>query len=117
MKFSKELKRIENRKKRLEGVYGSALASYSSIYRILGEIKEEEGEGDNALFRLGDYVINELKGEGNELEEIDERYDILDERLEKLEGSIKNLRSSISRIRDSGKFLSDLLYIELENRK
>jgi ribosomal protein L19E len=109
MKFSKEeLKGIDERKKvlekkkkgELEEEYEKALASYSAISEINELIK------DGLISRLGLFVINELKGEEGELDEIDERTNELEAKLEKLEDSIKSLRSSIKKLRDNGKIFS-----------
>ena len=100
-------RRLEKKKKReLEEDFSKAVDSYTAIYRILGKIKEEEGKGDNLLFRFGDYVVNELKGEEGELKEIDKRENELDVRLEELEVSIKDLKASISRLKNNGKIFS-----------
>jgi predicted Mrr-cat superfamily restriction endonuclease len=109
MKFSKEeLNGIENRKKvleekkkgELEEEYEKALASYSSISEVNELIK------DGLISRLGLFVINELRGEEEELEEIDERANELETKLEILEDSIKNLRVSIKKLKDNGKIFS-----------
>jgi len=100
-------RRLEKKKKReLKEDFSKAVDSYTAIYRILGKIKEEEGKGDNLLFRFGDYVVNELKGEEGELNEIDKRENELDARLEELEVSIKDLKASISRLKNNGKIFS-----------
>jgi hypothetical protein len=96
----------EKKKGELKEDFSKAVDSYTSIYRILGEIKEEEGKGDNLLFRFGDYVVNELRGEEGELAEIDKRENELDARLEELEVSIKDLKASISRLKNNGKIFS-----------
>jgi hypothetical protein len=103
-----ERERILERKKEeeLKEDFSKAVDSYSAIYRILGKIKEEEGKGDNLLFRFGNYVVNELRGEEGELNEIDKRENELDARLEELEVSIKDLKASISRLRSNGKIFS-----------
>jgi hypothetical protein len=102
-----ERERILEKKKEeeLKEDFSKAVDSYTSIYRILGEIKEE-GKGDNLLFRFGDYVVNELRGEEGELAEIDKRENELDARLEELEVSIKDLKASISRLKNNGKIFS-----------
>jgi hypothetical protein len=107
MSFTKEEKILEKKKEEeLKEDFSKAIDSYSAIYRILGEIKEEEGKGDNLLFRFGDYVVNELRGEEGELDEIDKRENELDVRLEELEVSIKDLKASISRLKNNGKIFS-----------
>jgi hypothetical protein len=110
-----ERERILERKKEeeLKEDFSKAVDSYTAIYRILGKIKEEEGKGDNLLFRFGNYVVNELRGEEGELAEIDKRENELDARLEELEVSIKDLKASISRLRSNGKIFS--MYKKFEN--
>ena len=100
------LEYLKKKKGELEEDFSKAVDNYSAIYRILGKIKEEEGKGDNLLFRFGNYVINELKGEEGELAEIDKRENELEDRLEELEDSIKDLKASITILRNTGKILS-----------
>ena len=111
------LEYLKKKKGELEEDFSKAVDNYSSIYRILGKIKEEEGKGDNLLFRFGNYVVNELRGEEGELAEINKREneledrleeleDRLEDRLEELENSIKDLKASISRLKNNGKIFS-----------